>query len=112
MPNSSRLLRKSYAMSRMGKAIQRAIAAVSNGEKTQAARWASAWGSVIGIPTVPAYGRSAAFADVAADPSADPSDESATPHAAPGSREFANKDGGYLPVEGVNTNCGSPDASR
>lgn len=57
MPNPSKLLRKSYAMSRMGKAIQRAIAAVSNGEKTQGAKWAAAWGRVIGISTVPFYGR-------------------------------------------------------
>jgi hypothetical protein len=49
MPSQTRLLRKSYAMSRMGKAIERAIAAKTSKEKTRAAQWAAAWGLLCGI---------------------------------------------------------------
>lgn len=43
--------RKTKAMQRMGKAIDRAIAAPSIREKEQAARWAAAWGLLCGIRT-------------------------------------------------------------
>lgn len=40
---------KSYAMRRMSIAIERAIAAGSARDKERAARWAAAWGLVLGI---------------------------------------------------------------
>ncbi|NHZ33260.1 hypothetical protein [Massilia rubra] len=43
--------RKAYGMSRMVKAIDRAIDAASDEEKARAARWASAWGAISGIHT-------------------------------------------------------------
>lgn len=58
MPSQTRLLRKSYAMSRMGKAIERAIAAPNSKEKTRAAKWAAAWGLLCGIKTNGTYLRS------------------------------------------------------
>jgi hypothetical protein len=44
-------LRKSYAMHRMAKAIERAIEGQTSGEKERAARWAAAWGLLCGIKT-------------------------------------------------------------
>lgn len=44
-------LRKSYAMHRMARAIERAIAAQGGKEKERAARWAAAWGLLCGIKT-------------------------------------------------------------
>ncbi len=41
--------RKSYGMLRMNRAISRAIAATSSGEKDRAIRWAAAWGLIGGI---------------------------------------------------------------
>ncbi|ATQ73345.1 hypothetical protein CR152_01610 [Massilia violaceinigra] len=41
--------RKAYGMSRMVKAIDRAIDSSSDEEKARAARWASAWGAISGI---------------------------------------------------------------
>ena len=45
---------KSYAMRRMSMAIERAIAARSAREKERAARWAAAWGRILGIDARPA----------------------------------------------------------
>jgi len=58
MSSQTRLLRKSYAMSRMGKAIERAISAPNSKEKTRAAKWAAAWGLLCGITTNGTYLRS------------------------------------------------------
>ena len=44
-------LQKSYAMHRMAKAIERAIAGQTTMEKERAARWAAAWGLLCGIKT-------------------------------------------------------------
>jgi hypothetical protein len=41
--------RKAYGMSRMVKAIDRAIDSSTDEEKARAARWASAWGAISGI---------------------------------------------------------------
>ncbi|HEX8612706.1 MAG TPA: hypothetical protein VF800_15575 [Telluria sp.] len=41
--------RKAYGMSRMVKAIDRAIDSATDEEKARAARWASAWGAISGI---------------------------------------------------------------
>ncbi|NHZ43149.1 hypothetical protein [Massilia aquatica] len=43
--------RKGYGLSRMAKAIDRAIDASSDEEKARAARWVSAWGAISGIYT-------------------------------------------------------------
>ena len=43
--------RKAYGLSRMAKAIDRAIDAPSDEEKARAARWVSAWGAISGIYT-------------------------------------------------------------
>ncbi len=51
MNSPHQYLRKSYAMRRMAKAIERAIAARSGKEKERAARWAAAWGLLCGIRT-------------------------------------------------------------
>ncbi|HEX9173757.1 MAG TPA: hypothetical protein VF861_13960, partial [Telluria sp.] len=51
MASQHRLLIKSYAMARMGMAIERAITARTSKEKTRAARWAAAWGLLCGINT-------------------------------------------------------------
>lgn len=51
MSTNARLLRKSYAMQRMGQAIARAITAPSSSRKAAAARWAAAWGLLCGIAT-------------------------------------------------------------
>lgn len=41
--------KKSYAMQRMGAAIQRAIAVPTVQQKLRAAKWAAAWGLLCGI---------------------------------------------------------------
>jgi hypothetical protein len=41
--------RKAYGMSRMVKAIGRAIDSSTDEEKDRAARWAAAWGAISGI---------------------------------------------------------------
>jgi hypothetical protein len=51
MKNRYPFLRKSYAMHRMAKAIERAIEGKTSGEKERAARWAAAWGLLCGIKT-------------------------------------------------------------
>ena len=53
MKNRYRFLRKSYAMDRMARAIERAIEATTIKEKDHAARWAAAWGMLCGIKTRP-----------------------------------------------------------
>lgn len=55
MASQTRLLRKSYAMTRMGKAIARAISAPNSKDKTRAAQWAAAWGLLCGIHTNQSY---------------------------------------------------------
>lgn len=51
MKNRDRIITKSYAMGRMGKAIERAIEATTILEKERAARWAAAWGVLCDIKT-------------------------------------------------------------
>jgi hypothetical protein len=51
MKNLRRVTRKSYAMKRMGNAIERAIHATTSAEKERSARWAAAWGLLCGIHT-------------------------------------------------------------
>jgi len=51
MKTPHQYLRKSYAMRRMAKAIERAIVASTGVEKERAARWAAAWGVLCGIKT-------------------------------------------------------------
>lgn len=49
MNTSSRIQKKSYAMQRMARAIERAVHAGSGREKERAARWVGAWGMLCGI---------------------------------------------------------------
>ncbi len=49
MDIANRQERKSYAMLRMSKAIDRAMRARSAAEKDTAVRWAAAWGLIAGI---------------------------------------------------------------
>ena len=49
MTTALKYQRKSYAMLRMARAIERAIRARSDAEKARAARWAAAWGVLGGI---------------------------------------------------------------
>jgi hypothetical protein len=49
MKSRSSYERKSYAMQRMGRAIDRAIASRTLVDKDKAAKWAAAWGMVCGI---------------------------------------------------------------
>jgi len=51
MNGSTRLIRKSYAMQRMGMALARAVSAGAANQKSTAARWAAAWGLLCGIHT-------------------------------------------------------------
>ena len=51
MKNKYRFVRKSYAMSRMARAIERAIEATTIRDKDRAARWAAAWGLLCGVHT-------------------------------------------------------------
>jgi hypothetical protein len=51
MKTRYRFLRKSYAMHRMARAIERAIEARTGKEKERAAKWAAAWGLLCGINT-------------------------------------------------------------
>jgi hypothetical protein len=51
MKTQFRLVRKSYAMHRMGRAIERAVEARTTKEKERAARWVGAWGLLCGIKT-------------------------------------------------------------
>jgi hypothetical protein len=55
MNGNTRLIRKSYAMQRMGLALARAVSAASSNQKTTAARWAAAWGLLCGIKTPGVY---------------------------------------------------------
>ena len=55
MRHRYRFVRKSYAMTRMAAAIERAIEATTIKEKDRAARWAAAWGLLCGIKTRPVY---------------------------------------------------------
>lgn len=49
MSGNSRILKKSYAMQRMARAIERAVGAATGKEKERAARWVGAWGMLCGI---------------------------------------------------------------
>ena len=49
MSRNSRILKKSYAMQRMARAIERAVGAATGKEKERAARWVGAWGMLCGI---------------------------------------------------------------
>lgn len=49
MSSDLRILKKSYAMQRMAKAIERAVGAPTGKEKEHAARWVGAWGMLCGI---------------------------------------------------------------
>lgn len=49
MKSNSRIQKKSYAMQRMARAIDRAVRAGNGKEKERAARWAGAWGMLCGI---------------------------------------------------------------
>lgn len=51
MKTHYKFVRKSYAMQRMARAIERAIQAHTSIEKERAARWAAAWGLLCGIMT-------------------------------------------------------------
>lgn len=51
MKNLRRVTRKSYAMKRMARAIERAIHAQTPAEEKRSARWAAAWGLLCGIHT-------------------------------------------------------------
>lgn len=51
MRSRYRFLRKSYAMDRMARAIERAIGGQTGKEQERAMRWAAAWGLLCGIKT-------------------------------------------------------------
>ncbi len=51
MKKHYRYVRKFYAMQRMARAIERAIASVSLKETDRAIRWVAAWGLLCGIQT-------------------------------------------------------------
>ena len=49
MNSNARLKKKSYALRRMGIAIERAMHAGNERDKARAAKWAAAWGMLCGI---------------------------------------------------------------
>lgn len=49
MSSDSRIQRKSYAMQRMARALERAVRTATVKDKERAARWAAAWGMLCGI---------------------------------------------------------------
>lgn len=51
MENRTLSQRKLYAMMRMGKALDRAVGEQSTPAKERAAKWAAAWGLLVGIQT-------------------------------------------------------------
>jgi hypothetical protein len=83
MKNPSRLLRKSYAMSRMARAIERAVEARTSKEKERAARWVGAWGMLCGIKTSTVRLRRSDIQRVGADRHHEASDPIDIPFAAP-----------------------------
>lgn len=49
MRTKSRIVKKSYAMQRMARAIERAVRGASVKERERASRWVAAWGMLCGI---------------------------------------------------------------
>lgn len=74
MSSNSRILKKSYAMQRMARAIERAVRAGSGKEKQRAARWVAAWGMLCGIRSDTVRLRRSDVAQVADDHARKPSD--------------------------------------
>jgi hypothetical protein len=98
MKNPSRLLRKSYAMSRMARAIERAVDAPTGKEKERAARWVAAWGMLCGIKTSTVRLRRSDVQRVGADRHHQGSDPIDIPSAAPAYAQYVAATGDQ-PVE-------------
>lgn len=63
MNTNSRIQKKSYAMQRMARAIDRAVRSGNGKEKERAARWAGAWGILCGIRSATVRLRRAEFVE-------------------------------------------------